>query len=399
MINARPSLSIGDVVTDAIVNLRSRLGRSIGVGIAAALGVSTLVGAIQIAASADAQVRDRILRERPEVVIGRPIEQSNGLSADVSDALLVQLADLPAVQATSVVQRLALPATVRVGPRAGSPVAVATSAGDLVRAAKVRLRGRSFHRSELNASAHVVMVGRRVATSLDLALVDLGPTIWIDGSAYLVIGIVEDSDLAPDLIDQIVIPRSTALDELGPEPVGGFDTALYLRAAKSEVSRIARDLDLRISPERPENWRIEVPRVSVDLASAISSDVRELTLASGALVLFIGAVGIGNAMLRSVYTRVHEIGLRRALGARTSHIVSLLMVEAAVIGLIAGVLGTVVGISVAGAAAARNGWPLAIGPLLPTAGVLLSVGAALAGAAWPTRVATKISAAEALRRD
>lgn len=75
------------------------------------------------------------------------------------------------------------------------------------------------------------------------------------------------------------------------------------------------------------------------------------------------------------------------------------MVEAAVIGLIAGVLGTVVGISVAGAAAARNGWPLAIGPLLPTAGVLLSVGAALAGAAWPTRVATKISAAEALRRD
>lgn len=386
-----------DIAADAFATIRSQVGRSVGVGVAAALGIATLVGAVQLATSADAQVQARIDAVRPEVIRATPTSPAKLLDDDIGAATLETVTSLPTVRAASVVQRLMTPARVSVGNNTiDAPVSAVE--GDLRTSAQLSIRGRSFRDGEIRSGAHVALVGHRVASSLHLSDVRLHPTIWINGTSYTVIGRIEDSELAPDLVDQVVLPRRTVETEMPPAIADGFETVLYVRAPKDDVAALARDLPLWLRPEAPEQWRVEVPRRSIDLATSISSDVRNLSLASGGLVLLIGAVGIGNAMLRSVYERIQELGLRRALGARSSHIVGLLLTEAAVIGLIAGALGVGVGYLIAIAVAALNGWPLALDPRLAIGGTALAIVAALIGAAMPSRVATRVSPAEALRR-
>ena len=389
---------IRDIIIDAYSNVRSRLGRSLGVGIAAALGVATLVGAVQLAASADAQVQQRIEQQRPEVLKAQPVQSSSGLFDHVTNQDLRKVAGLDGVRAVTLVQRLSEPAQVTVGAHRRATVALAGVDGDLMAATHVRVTGRSFSKGELRSGAHVSLVGRRVAADLDLPDPVYRPTIWINGTSYSVIGLLDDSDLTPDLIDQISVPRSTLLRDMGPTP-GDFDSVLYVRAQKDDVPRLAAQFPLWLRPAHPEDWRVEVPRTSLDLATAISSDVRSLSIASGVLVLLIGAVGIGNATLRSIYERLQELGLRRALGARASHIVGLLLIEAAAVGLLAGAVGTAVGLAVAAAVATWNEWPLAFNPTLIIVGIALAVVAAVVGAAMPIRVASRVSPAEALRRD
>lgn len=392
------SVSLIDIAADSLRTVRSRLGRSIGVGVAAALGVATLVGAVQLAASADAQVQRRIMDERPEVLRAQPVLAEIDLLDQIPDGDLQRASNLDGVRAVSVVQRLAYPSSVRIGPHPTQDLYVAGIAGDLPTSSRIKLEGRSFTDGELRAGAHVALVGRRAATALALGDIEYHPIIWVRGSAYTVIGIIDDSELAPDLVDQIAIPRQTLVAELSSKP-GDFSSVMYVRAEKDAVPGLATDLAMWLRPDKPENWRVEVPRTSLDLAASISGDVRTLSLAFGGLVLLIGAVGIGNAMLRSVYTRLQEIGLRRALGARTGHISWLLIIEAVAIGVIAGAIGTVLGFLAAILVAAANGWPMAPTVWLPAAGVGLAVAAALVGAATPIRVATRVTPAEALRRE
>lgn len=397
-----PRVRSRDIVADALATIRSQLGRSVGVGIAAALGIATLIGSIQLAASADAQVDRRIEAARPEVLRAETQRATTALDTAPTDADLVELTTVPGVRAVSLVQRLneVRPVTSRPTPQAAGTVsAVAVISGDLVRASRLEVTGRGFTEGEQRSGAHVALVGRRIASDLDLADVREQPTIWVAGIPHTVVGVMEDGETAPDLIDHVAIPRSTAITDLGVEPEDGFGTILYVRAGKDEIDDLAATFATRLRPDAPETWRIDVPRTSIDLATDISGDIRTLTAATGALVLFVGAVAIGNAMLRNVYSRFAELGLRRTLGARSGHIAGLLLTEAAVIGALAGAVGIVLGYGIAVAFASVQRWPLAIDLRLGAAGLALAVGAALLGTAWPSRVAVRVSPAEALRRD
>lgn len=391
-----------DIVADALATIRSQLGRSVGVGIAAALGIATLIGTTQLAISADARVAERIEAARPEVLRAETQRPATALDAAPTDADLVDLAAVPGVRGVSLVRRLNEVRPVRSRPNsdaADTVSAIAVISGDLDRASRLEVTGRSFTDAERRSGAHVALVGRRIAVNLDLADARFEPTIWIAGTPHTVIGIIEDSETAPDLIDHIAIPRTTAITDLGAEPDDGFGTIIYVRAGKDDVDDLADTLATRLRPEAPETWRVEVPRTSIDLATDISEDVRNLAAATGALVLFVGAVAIGNAMLRNVYSRFAELGLRRTLGARSGHIAGLLLTEAAVIGVLAGIVGVVLGYGIAMIVAIQQDWPMAPDPRLGAGGLVLAVVAALVGAAWPSRVATRVSPAEALRRD
>lgn len=398
----KPHVRLRDIIADGLATIRSQLGRSVGVGIAAALGIATLIGSVQLATSADAQVAERIEAARPEVLRAETQRAGTALDAELADENLTELAAAPGIRAVSLVQRLNEVRPVTARPTAAASdvgTALAAISGDLTRSSRLQVTGRSYTNGELRTGAHVALVGRRVAAGLELADVGFHPTIWITGTPFTVIGIIEDSETAPDLIDQIAIPQTTAIAEFGAEPADGFGTVVYVRADKDDVDGLAETLALRLRPEAPETWRIGVPRTSIDLATDISADVRNLTAATGALVLFIGAVAIGNAMLRNVYSRFHEIGLRRTLGARSAHLAGLLLTEAAVIGVLAGMVGTALGYLIAVSVAITRDWPIALDLRLAAGGVVLATFAAIVGAAWPSRVAMRVSPAEALRRD
>lgn len=397
-VDADRRISVRDLVVDAFSAVRAQAGRSMAIGVAAALGVAAVVGAVQMASAADAQVEKRIHEARPESIKLTYVGSIEDLHAQVTDPQLDRAGSLDGVRAATVVQRLGEPIPVFANQGGAEQVPLAGTSGDLVPAVQARVEGRTFTPGELRSGAHVAMVGRRVATKLSLPAVRFAPTLWIEGRSYQVIGVLDDSDLTPDLADMITIPRNTMIEDLGSQP-GPFESTMYVRADRNKVPILAEQLPLWIDPAAPQAWRIEVPRTSLDLATAISDDVRVLSVASGVLVLLIGAVGIGNATLRNVYSRLHELGVRRALGARTSEIAGLLAIEAATVGAVAGLIGSTTGFAAAFALSWWQGWPLVFRPELLLLGVAMAVLAALLGAAYPARVAVRISPAVALRSD
>lgn len=132
-----------------------------------------------------------------------------------------------------------------------------------------------------------------------------------------------------------------------------------------------------------------------------------LTLVIGALCTLIGGIGVMNIMLVSVHERVQEIGIRKAVGARDSHIRSQFLFESVGLCLISGGLGLLLGIVVStlAFALARHFLPKvenlsyqldAVALLISLA---VSIGAGIAFGTWPARRAAALDVVDALKQE
>ncbi len=401
---SRPIPRVGgtDVLRDATRTVRARLGRSIGLGLAVALGVATLVAILSLSLSADVRAQQRIDAQRPELVRIRPVLPSTSLEAQLPRDAIARVTTAPSVLRAAIVQTLAeVPVRGRLGGTDADqlrPAPLVAVAGDVTGTTRTALSGRTFHPAEVARHAHVALVGGRLADRLGLADVRAEPVVWVDGIAFRVIGITGDSQHLSALGDAVVIPRSTVVAVFGDTHLQ-VDTAIYLRTRRGAASVVAGSSPLRLTPERPEQWDVEVPQVSIALAEGISADLRRLGLAVGALSLVVGIVAIGNAMLRSIYERLPEIGLRRSLGARAAHIVGMLLVEAALIGLLAGVVGAATGAAVAVGVATVAGWPVVVSAPGAAAALPVAIGAGCLGGLVPAWGGVRITPSQALRRE
>jgi putative ABC transport system permease protein len=143
------------------------------------------------------------------------------------------------------------------------------------------------------------------------------------------------------------------------------------------------------------------------LTEAASSITQILTIflgGIGAISLLVGGIGIMNIMLVTVVERTKEIGLRKAVGARKSDILTQFLIESLFIGLIGGIFGILLGAGISAVvqsiAAAAN---TPLNPVITTGSVLLatlfSVGVGLIFGIYPANRAANLEPVEALRTE
>ncbi|MCK5108646.1 MAG: FtsX-like permease family protein, partial [Methanosarcinales archaeon] len=124
-----------------------------------------------------------------------------------------------------------------------------------------------------------------------------------------------------------------------------------------------------------------------------------LLTAVALISLVVGSIGIANIMLVTVSERTNEIGLMKSLGFTSTDVLSLFVVESAVVGLFGGILGSLLG--VAGAYGATNliGLPNVFPVSLIVVGFGVSVGVGLIAGAFPAYKAAKMNPVDALRHE
>jgi putative ABC transport system permease protein len=113
--------------------------------------------------------------------------------------------------------------------------------------------------------------------------------------------------------------------------------------------------------------------------------------------LVVGGIGIMNIMLVSVRERTREIGIRKAIGAKSSDILFQFLIEALVLSLLGGLIGIVVGLGATALIGAIAGWGFVFSPLTLVLAVLFSLAVGVIFGVWPARQAARLDPIAALR--
>jgi putative ABC transport system permease protein len=212
--------------------------------------------------------------------------------------------------------------------------------------------GKWFSQKQEKDKADVLVIGPTVAEDLFGTADPVGDDVQIDSTSFEVIGVTvaKGSSGSTNSDDFAVAPLSTVQELL--TGYGSIDEILVqatapdaVSAAQTEVEDILNALDpVSAGSDSTSNFQV-VNNSSVLSASNSSNSVFTTLLAEvAAISLLVGGIGVMNIMLVSVTERTREIGIRKAVGARRSDILTQFLVEAILVSLFGGIAGVAAGL-------------------------------------------------------
>jgi len=261
--------------------------------------------------------------------------------------------------------------------------------------------GRFFTNSEETHSAAVAVIGSDVREELFDTLDPVGRTISLQGKPFKVIGLLrkQGSVLGQSQDKQLYIPLPAFRKMFGARrslsvfirPEGGVPG---IEKTQDEVRVIMRN-------RRHIGFRDKDPFAVVTAAAlqkvwqSISAGAFALMTLISSISLLVGGIVITNIMLVSVVERTREIGLRRAVGARSRDIQLQFLTEAMLLSFIGGIIGCLLGAAITMGISAV--FPAKVTPLILFAGIFIAVLTGVIAGFFPARKAAQLAPVEALR--
>ncbi len=211
-------------------------------------------------------------------------------------------------------------------------------------------KGRFFTEEEEKSFARVVVLGSVVKKELFGDSDAVGSRVRIKNQGFEVIGIMKERGIVAmqDYDDQVLIPIKTAQKLFGVNHVGliraKVDSEENIKRAIVDVEATLRERhNIKDTSGKNDDFTVRSAAEALDMITVITDALRYFLAAMAALSLVVGGIGIMNIMLITVTERTREIGLRKAVGASNSTILSEFLTEAITITLLGGLIGIVVG--------------------------------------------------------
>lgn len=216
----------------------------------------------------------------------------------------------------------------------------------IVTAVKIE-KGRFISKAESDSGKRVAVLGPTAVKNLFGESNPLNKTIYINNTKYQVVGIVKPRGavFGVDQDNSAFVPLEAQRKQFGIDQ----PNAIYVSVFKTEEiasvqAEIKKLLEKRISAD---DFTVQTQEQALSTISQITS---VLTLALGgiaAISLIVGGIGVMNIMLVSVTERTREIGLRKALGARSKDIRNQFLIEALTLSGFGGIIGIILGVGIA----------------------------------------------------
>ncbi|MHC4553555.1 MAG: ABC transporter permease [Planctomycetota bacterium] len=269
------------------------------------------------------------------------------------------------------------------------------------------IMGRPFSHLDEAQGRKVCIISKNLRDKLEMDRECTGDTILIGHNTFLIIGLLDDK---PDIMFdntsgenyEVYIPYRMAqkMNKLFFWVIASSESAEVADDAKAEIQFFLRRTR-RIKPGEPDTFGIELMDSHI---KRFKQQMGMITLVASGIVsisLLVGGIGIMNIMLVSVSERTREIGLRKAVGAKPTAILTQFLVEAIVLCLVGGLVGIALGYGLA--SLISKSAPLMEETQIPVWAILLSFGFAggvgVIFGMFPAIKAARLNPIDALRHE
>src|ERR1043165_598679 len=264
--------------------------------------------------------------------------------------------------------------------------------------------GSFFTDADVRTAARTLVIGQTLADNLFPGADPIGQDIRINSLPFRVVGVMakkgQDAQ-GRDQDDVAFAPFTTVQKKiLGRDRV----QIAYVSAISQDATYTAQEqiTDLlrqrhKLTANEPSDFTV---RNMTDIAEAANETSKTMTILLACIAgvsLLVGGIGIMNIMLVSVTERTREIGIRMAIGARSSAVRTQFLIESIVLSLTGGTSGIILGVVLSLAIPAFLGWPTLVSALAIVGSVLFSAAVGIFFGYYPARKAAALDPIEALR--
>ncbi|MFN8522867.1 MAG: ABC transporter permease [Chloroflexota bacterium] len=399
-------------IPSALEALRANKGRSVLTALGIIIGVAAVIVMVALGQGASAQVQDRLAGLGPNVLTVFPGSTSSGgvrsgagtstaLTEDDANAIAKEISGLQAVSpVVSGNAQLVF----------GNQNWQSRVQGVLPEYQQIQnwqiAEGGFFTKLDNENARNVAVVGQTVVKNLIKDVNGpLGQVIRVRNVPLTVVGVLasKGSSGFQDQDDVVLIPLKTAQTRLF-----GTKTALQVvvqardasatTQAQAEIISLVRTRH-KLASSAPDDVSVRSSNEILSTMQGITSTLTMLLGGVAAVSLIVGGIGIMNIMLVSATERTREIGIRMAIGARSSDVLSQFLIEALFLSIMGGLIGTALGLGISVGVSQVAGWPTVFSP----GAVALAFGfSAVVGVFfgfYPARKASMLNPIDALRHE
>jgi putative ABC transport system permease protein len=263
--------------------------------------------------------------------------------------------------------------------------------------------GRFLTDGDVHHRAHVVVLGATVAETMFPGQDPVGKSVHFENDSFEVVGVLEKrgSMFGFDRDNFIWLPVSTML-KLHPESKDSLTIAMKADSQEAQplvIDQVTEIMRRRrhVAADKPNSFDVSSQNQFIELYKSLTGGAYLVMLVIASITLLVGGIGVMNIMLVSVTERTREIGVRKALGARRSHILTQFLLEAMVLTGVGGGIGVLLG----GLFSLLINWLSPVPSTVPLFWIVLAFGVAVSVGLffgiYPAARASALDPIEALR--
>ena len=405
-----PKLPLRDTVGMAIDTLRSNRMRSLLTMLGIVIGNASVISLVGVGNGARNLAEGQLSTLGANVLFVFPgTNDTRRQGIEVPKTLVLEDARAIAEQVPSV-RRVAPQITLNEVVQAGANSKSVTVTGVTPEFLEVRrfelAQGRFFSEAEIRGARNVVVIGPDLRDKLIPSGEAVGRNLRIRDQSFEIIGVMapKGAVFGANQDEVAYVPLSTMVSRLsGRDPTYGVNLSLINVEARDEQSTSAAEFQIgnllrrRHQLLREDDFVVRSQKDALTIVGTITGGLTLMLGAIGAVSLLVGGIGIMNIMLVSVSERTSEIGLRKALGARSTDVMLQFLVESLVLASLGGAVGSALGLGAVAIVAAVTPLPAAVGTGTVLITVLLSGSIGLFFGVVPARRAAQLAPIVALR--
>ncbi|MBQ6027335.1 MAG: ABC transporter permease [Alphaproteobacteria bacterium] len=267
--------------------------------------------------------------------------------------------------------------------------------------------GAFFEMNAVKTAATYAVIGPETAEELGMPKNPVGEIIRVRNTPMTVIGVTKAKGAAGmgSQDDMVIIPITTLKKRLAGSRFPNAVQMISLKLYQDSDNNIATDQITALLRERhklkdnaPDDFQITDMKQVMETMNTVSSYLTLLLVAIAAVSLLVGSIGIMNMMLVSVAERTREIGIRKAIGAQESTIITQFLSESIMISFIGSMFGLILGVGLSqgvGRFVLGYNVPFSIWPVIVSISVAVFVG--LVSGVMPAIKAAKLNPIDSLR--